>query len=70
MTALLDIPGIAAVLKVSPNTVYRMARAGEIPSIKVRRAWRFDEAEVLAHLRKPKDLWTQPKHSTSKRRVV
>lgn len=70
MSNLIDIGGIAEVLDVSKNTAYRMARAGEIPSLKVRGHWRFDAEKVLEHLAKPKDVWAQPPHSRAQKRAA
>ncbi len=40
----------AAYLKVCPDTVSRLARAGQIPSVRVGRQWRFRERDLLAGL--------------------
>ena len=38
----------AELLKVSKKTVLRHARAGELPAVKVGRAWRFRRSQLLA----------------------
>jgi excisionase family DNA binding protein len=69
MSALVGIKAIATTLDVSKATAYRMAVAGEIPGVKVRGRWKFDETAVLEHVMKPKDVWAQPKHSGVKKRA-
>lgn len=60
---------LAKLLRCSTASVYRMARADEIPSISVGRQWRFEVAEVLRALREPADLWKQPGRSWSAKRT-
>jgi excisionase family DNA binding protein len=45
-----DVAGLATILGVSRQTIYRLAAAGEIPKIKIGRAIRFLPSEVLAVL--------------------
>ena len=33
-------------LKVTPRTVYRLIRAGELPAVRVGRQWRFRRADL------------------------
>lgn len=57
MTArLLTTRDVAEWLHVSPETVLRRARAGEIPSFRIAtNALRFDEAEVAAWLERTRN---------------
>lgn len=48
---LLTVAEVAALLRVSKMTVYRMVHAGEIRSVKVRRSFRLPEPAVQAYLR-------------------
>lgn len=50
VTEVLTAEEAAALLKVSPKTVLRLARDGELPAQKVGRAWRFCRTELLGHL--------------------
>jgi len=50
---LLTVEEVGAYLKLHPQTVYVMARTGEIPIIKFGRALRFDKVEL--------DLWIKRK---------
>jgi excisionase family DNA binding protein len=48
---LLTLEEAAALLRVSPNTVYKMCREGKIPAAKVGRQWRILETELANWLR-------------------
>lgn len=63
-----DADELAHILSVSKEKVYRMARSGEIPHIKVGRIWRFYPSEVKAKLSQPRDPWKQSSRSRSARR--
>lgn len=39
---LLTVKEVAAVLRVSPQTVYLMVKRGELPAFRVGSQWRFD----------------------------
>ena len=45
---LLDSDEAAALLKVHPKTLQRMARRGEIPGIQIGKLWRFRRSELNA----------------------
>lgn len=49
--SLLTLEELAAFLKVSKDTIYRMAQKGKIPAVKVGNQWRFCKEEVLETLR-------------------
>lgn len=48
---LVEVDVVAARYRVSPRSVYRLAKAGKIPSYRVGRQLRFDLQEVSAALR-------------------
>ena len=48
---LLTLEELAAFLKVSRDTVYRMAQKGKIPAVKVGNQWRFAQSEVMNALK-------------------
>lgn len=48
---LLTIDELAAFLRLSKETVYKMAQRGEIPAIKLRAQWRFDQEQIDQWLR-------------------
>ncbi|MBF4613734.1 helix-turn-helix domain-containing protein [Curtobacterium sp. VKM Ac-1376] len=59
--ALVDAHEMARILGVSYETVIRYARAGDIPSLRMGRLWRFQPALVLEKLATPSvDLWASP----------
>jgi excisionase family DNA binding protein len=65
------IPQIASLLGVSTDTIYRMAREGDIPGFKMKGVWRFFPSEVKAHVKAPKaDPWAQSARSRSRKRVA
>ena len=45
---LLDSDEAAALLKIHPKTLQRMARRGEIPGIQIGKLWRFRRSELNA----------------------
>ncbi len=45
----------AELLKVSSKTILRLARDGDLPGLKVGRAWRFCRSELLGVLAQPSD---------------
>jgi excisionase family DNA binding protein len=68
---MVGIPRIAQLLDKSPDTIYRMVHAGDIPGFKVGGEWRFFESAVIAHFQTPKsDPWAQSTRSRSRRRVA
>lgn len=48
---LLTLEELAVFLKVSRDTVYRMAQRGKIPAVKVGSQWRFARSEVMNALK-------------------
>ena len=46
----LTVDEVASLLKLTRVTIYRMAKAGDIPALKVGKVWRFPEAEIEAWL--------------------
>jgi excisionase family DNA binding protein len=47
----LTVAEVAAVMRVSKMTVYRMVHAGELPAVRVGRSFRVPEKAVHAYLR-------------------
>ncbi|GAA2748755.1 helix-turn-helix domain-containing protein [Amnibacterium kyonggiense] len=63
-----DVLGLTEILGVSKDTIYSMARSGEIPSIRLGRLWRFYPTQVREHLEaeaaaRRSDLWARPSRS-------
>jgi excisionase family DNA binding protein len=48
---LLDVQQAAALLRMHPKTVARLARAGMVPAYRVARYWRFRSTELDAFVR-------------------
>jgi excisionase family DNA binding protein len=42
----LTLEEVAKLLKIAPATVYRMARNGKIPAVKIGRVWRFSSRKL------------------------
>ena len=51
MAELMTVEEVAAYLRVTKKTVYRLLKRGNIPSTKVGRQWRFDKASINEWLR-------------------
>lgn len=49
---LLDSDEAAALLKIHPKTLQRMARNGDIPGIQIGKLWRFRAADLLQWIQK------------------
>ena len=43
---LMTVKEVAALLRVSPQTLYKMLEQGSIPAVKVGSQWRFDRDEI------------------------
>jgi len=46
MQNLLTVKEVAALLRVSAQTLYKMLEAGDIPAVKVGSQWRFDRDKI------------------------
>ena len=56
MDTLMTIDEVAAYLRLSKDTVYRMAQSGKIPASKVGTQWRFRQSDVDAWLEQNKNV--------------
>ena len=48
--SILTLEEVSRYLKINKATVYRMAKAGKIPAMKVGKVWRFKRAKLEAWL--------------------
>ena len=55
----IDAKQVAEILKIHPNTVKRMAAAGDLPGFKFGKLWRFRESMV--------DEWVEQKLNSFRR---
>jgi excisionase family DNA binding protein len=62
--ATVDVAEMARVLSVSPDTVYRWARSGVIPALKIGNRWRFIVTEVLESVRQQAEPHPDPWHQS------
>ncbi|HSF15141.1 MAG TPA: helix-turn-helix domain-containing protein [Vicinamibacteria bacterium] len=53
MSDVLTLREVASLLKVHPNTVYRLARSGRLPAFKTGTDWRFQRLAVESWMRSP-----------------
>jgi excisionase family DNA binding protein len=60
MDALMTIEEVASYLRLSKDTVYRMAQVGKIPAHKVGAQWRFRREDV--------DRWLEERRNVAERR--
>ena len=58
-TNILTVREVAAYLKITEKTAYRLAAEGKIPGFKVGGAWRFKGEEI--------DAWIETQHNSRKR---
>jgi len=56
MDTLMTLDEVAAYLRLSKDTVYRMAQSGRIPASKVGTQWRFRQSDVDAWLEQNKNV--------------
>jgi excisionase family DNA binding protein len=47
---------VAGLLRVSPAAIHRLLRRGELPAVRVGRAWRVEETELQRWLRRRRSL--------------
>ena len=46
MQAFLTTEDVLGYLKVTPRTIYRLIRVGELPAVRIGRQWRFRRADL------------------------
>lgn len=51
MNDVMTVSEVAEYLRVNPQTVYRKAKAGELPAVRIGRAIRFQRAELESWLK-------------------
>ena len=51
VTEVMTVSEVAEYLRINPQTVYRKAKAGELPSVRIGRAIRFRRSELEAWLK-------------------
>ena len=51
MSEVLTLSEVASLLKVHPNTIYRLARSGKLPAFKTGTDWRFQRSAVESFMR-------------------
>lgn len=64
------VADLARLLRKSPDTIYRLARAGAIPGFKVGGEWRFFKSAVLEHLTRPPEPLAQSQRSRQAKRIT
>ncbi len=52
LAEVMTVSEVARYLRVNPQTVYRKAKAGELPAVRIGRAIRFQKSELDAWLKK------------------
>jgi excisionase family DNA binding protein len=62
MEELMTIQDVAAYLRMSQQTIYRMAQQGRIPALKVQNRWRFRRSDI--------ESWLTPEDDGASRRVL
>jgi excisionase family DNA binding protein len=54
MEKLITAKELAQFLKLSESTIYKLARNGEIPGLKIGDSWRFDQQDIERMIRSVK----------------
>ncbi len=60
MDELMTLEEVAAYLRLSKDTLYRMAQTGKIPASKVGNQWRFRRTEIDTWLEQHKNTRDEP----------
>lgn len=68
MEKLMTLEEVADYLRLSNDTIYRMANSGTIPASKVGNQWRFRKEDVDAWLEANKNVGGRPAKSKQRRR--
>jgi excisionase family DNA binding protein len=55
--ALLTTDEVLDYLRVTPRTIYRLIRAGELPAVRIGRQWRFRRVDLDNWLDRQKAVW-------------
>jgi excisionase family DNA binding protein len=55
--ALLTTGEVLDYLRVTPRTIYRLIRAGELPAVRIGRQWRFRRVDLDNWLDRQKTVW-------------
>jgi excisionase family DNA binding protein len=63
---LMTVKEVAALLRVSPQTLYKMLEQGTIPAVKVGSQWRFDRDEVREWIRNGRSRSSEGAHEQRK----
>ena len=57
---LIDVATAAALLKLHPKTLQRMARGGDVPAVRIGRFWRFRASQLDSWIESQVDSNRQP----------
>ena len=57
LEAFLTTEEVLSYLKITPRTIYRLIRSGELPAVRIGRQWRFRRADL--------DQWLERQRSFS-----
>ena len=57
--AFLTTEEVLAYLRITPRTVYRLIRSGELPALRIGRQWRFRRTDLDAWLERQRTLPAQ-----------
>jgi excisionase family DNA binding protein len=64
---LMTVKEVAAVLRVSPQTLYKMLEQRSIPAVKVGSQWRFDRDQIREWIRRESGATDSQNESTDER---
>lgn len=66
--AFLTTEEVLAYLKITPRTIYRLIRCGELPAVRIGRQWRFRRTDLDAWLERQRAFTVAPLVIESHRR--
>jgi len=60
MEAFLTTEEVLSYLKITPRTIYRLIRTGELPAVRIGRQWRFRRADLDRWVERQRAFTTSP----------
>jgi excisionase family DNA binding protein len=62
LPAFLSTDEVLTYLKITPRTIYRLIRSGELPAVRIGRQWRFRRTDLDAWVERQRPAPAQPRN--------